>query len=79
MSVGCELVITYLSFWVGTNPYRMTGDVNRSYKWSKKNSHVEDIPMDIVEVWFSDLYGHWRTRLFSVLVTLEGNVVLIFW
>jgi hypothetical protein len=34
---------------------------------------------DIVEVWFSDLYGYWRTRLFSVLVTLEDKVVLIFW
>jgi hypothetical protein len=33
---------------------------------------------DIVEVWFSDLYGHWRTRFFSVLVTLEDKVVVRF-
>jgi hypothetical protein len=34
---------------------------------------------NIVEVWFSDFYGYWRTRLFLVLVTLEDKVVLIFW
>jgi hypothetical protein len=25
------------------------------------------------------LYGYWRTRLFSVFVTLEDKVVLKFW
>jgi hypothetical protein len=33
---------------------------------------------NIFEVLFFDLYGHWRTRLFSVLVTLEDKVVLKF-
>jgi hypothetical protein len=34
---------------------------------------------NIFEVQFSDLYGYWRTRLFSVSMTLEDKVVLIFW
>jgi hypothetical protein len=41
--------------------------------------HVQRRFPDIVEVWFFDLYGYWRTRLFSVLVTLEDKVVLRFW
>jgi hypothetical protein len=69
----------YLIFWVGTDPYRLTGDVSRLYRWSTTDSWAEEISRDIVEVWFSDLYGYWRTRLFSVLVTLEDKVVLIFW
>jgi hypothetical protein len=69
----------YLSFWEGTDPYRLTGDISRPYRWSTTDSCAEEIPRDIVEVWFSDLYGYWRTRLFSVLVTLEDKVVLIFW
>jgi hypothetical protein len=68
----------YLIFWAGTDLYRLTGDV-RPYRWSTTDSWAEDISRDIVEVWFSDLYGYWRTRLFSVLVTLEDKVVLIFW
>jgi hypothetical protein len=69
----------YLSFWVGTDLYRLIGDVNRSYRWSTADSCAEEILGDIAKVWFYDLYGHWRTRLFLVLVTLEDKVVLIFW
>jgi hypothetical protein len=69
----------YLIFWVGVDSYRMTCDVNRLYMWSTAGSCEKDIPRDIVEVLFSNLYGCWRTRLFSVLVTLEDKVVLIFW
>jgi hypothetical protein len=47
--------------------------------WSTTDSCEEEIPMDIVEACFFDLYSYWRTRLFSVLVTLEDKVVLIFW
>jgi hypothetical protein len=31
------------------------------------------------DLWFTDLYNHWRTRLFSILVILEDKVVLKFW
>ena len=31
--------------------------------WSTIDFWVEEISRDIVEVWFSDLYGYWRTRL----------------
>jgi len=68
----------YLILWVGTYLYRMTCDVSRSYMWSTIDFCVEEIPRDIDEVWFSDLYGYWRTRLFAVLVTLDYKVVLIF-
>jgi hypothetical protein len=68
----------YLSFWASTDPYRLTGDISRSYKWSITDLCAEEIPMDIVEVCFYDLYGYWRTRLFLVLVTLEDKVVLRF-
>jgi hypothetical protein len=34
---------------------------------------------NVDEVWFSDLYGYWRTSFFSILVTLEDKVVLRFW
>jgi len=35
--------ITYLISWVGTDMYRLRGDVNRPYKWSTTDSWVEDI------------------------------------
>jgi hypothetical protein len=56
----------------------MTGDVNRLYRWSATYLWVEDISKDILEVWFSDLYGYWRTRFFSALVTFEDEVFLSF-
>jgi hypothetical protein len=30
-------------FWAGTDPYRLTCDVNKSYKWSTTDSWTEDI------------------------------------
>jgi hypothetical protein len=63
----------------GTNLNRLTSDVDRPYMWSTIDFWVEEISRDIAEVWFSDLYGYWRTRLFSVFVTLEDKVVLKFW
>jgi hypothetical protein len=59
--------------------YRLRGDVSRLYRWSTIDFLEKDISRDIVEVWFSDLYGYWRTRLFSFFVNLEDKVVLRFW
>jgi len=69
----------YLIFWVGTDPYMLTVEVGRTYRWSKSDSWEEYIYRDIFEVWFSYLYGYWRPRLFSVLVTLEDKVFPRFW
>jgi hypothetical protein len=70
----------YKIFWVREGPYKLTtGDLNMLYRWSAADLWEENISRRFVEVWFSDLYGYWRTRLFSVLVTLEDKVVLIFW
>jgi hypothetical protein len=56
----------YRVFWAGAGLYRLTGDdVNRSYRWSATDLWEEDISRIFVEVWFSDLYGYWRTRLSS--------------
>jgi hypothetical protein len=33
----------YNLFWVGTGPYRLTGDVNRLYRWSTTDLWAEDI------------------------------------
>ena len=71
--------IMHLDFLEGTDLHSLTSDVNKSYKWSTIDSCVEEILRDIVEVWFSYLYGYWRTRLLLFLVTLENKVVLIFW
>jgi hypothetical protein len=65
--------------WAGTNPYRLISDINKSYMWSTKDSWVEHISRDIVEVWFSNLYGYWRTWFFSILVTLEDKFFHKFW
>jgi hypothetical protein len=63
----------YLSFWASTNLYRLTGDISRPYRWSTADLCAAEIPRDIAEVFLSDLYGYWRTRLFLVLVTLEDK------
>ena len=55
----------YLIFRADTDPYKSIGDITRLYMWSTIDSWVEDISRDIVEVWFSDLYGYWKTRLSS--------------
>jgi hypothetical protein len=59
--------------------YKLTGEVMRPYKWFRTDLWVEEILEDIVEVWFFDLYGYWRTKLFLVLVTFEDKVVLRSW
>jgi hypothetical protein len=40
----------YMIFWVGTDPYKLIGDVNWTYRWSAPDLWVEDISRDIFEV-----------------------------
>jgi hypothetical protein len=72
--------VNHISDFMGRyRSIQVENEVNMMYTWSKTYSYAKDIPRGIFEVWFSDLYGYWRTRLFSVLVTLKDKVVLRFW
>jgi hypothetical protein len=42
----------YLIFWAGTDPYRMTGDVSRPYRWSTIDLWVEEISIILLRFGF---------------------------
>jgi len=63
----------YRLFWSGSCLYKLTSDINRPYRWFVVDLWVEEISRDIFEVWSSDLYGYWRTRLSSYF----GGFVLV--
>jgi hypothetical protein len=52
VAVGTVAYICTYFFWVGAGPYRLTGDINRSYRWSATDLWEEDISRIFVEVWF---------------------------
>jgi hypothetical protein len=91
MYMGCcenNHVHPYKFFWVGESLYRLTlGDLIRLYRWSVAYFWVGEISRNIVEVWFSILYGYWRIRLssyFGYIVSVERkrfsiNLVILYW